>query len=328
MINLRKGISLIALLCGIFLQTGCDRDANQIPQKMIKIGVLSHAPVADPSLEGLKQQMATFGYEEGKNIQYFYQGAIFDQKKLLLEAQQLVRDEVDLLYTLSTPATLIAQKVSQGTKIPVIFAPASSPVGAGIVTTMQQPGGKTTGVTFGLQEAKRLEWLKKISPSIKKVYFPYNPQDRSPSFTLQQLRKISGQLGIEFVLGEARSKDEVLQLLQNIPTEIDAIFISTDALVSSFTADFGKIALDRKIPLTVPHREGVIKGVLFSYGFSILHLGKQAARLVDQVIKGTSPSELPVELTEFYLAINLNTAESIHLPISDETIRQALVIRK
>ena len=312
-------IYLILSLCA------CDR---QQEQKIFTIGVINFSPAAEPAYEGFRQGMAALGYEEGKNIRYLYQGHINDKQKLSMEGQRLIASKVDLIFSMTTPASLVAKEVTANTNIPVVFGPVSNPVNSGLVASLKHPGGNLTGIAFSQQEPKRLEFLKILKPSIKRICFPYNSKDKSPVQNLQRLQKISQKIQLQLVPIPLHNSREIVAFLRDFPGDFDAIYLPTDSLLATHSSDFAKIAIHYKIPLSTPQREGVVAGALSSYGFSTLDVGRQAARLTDQILHGIPPADLPVEAPEFVASINMSTARKIDLNIANSILRQAIVIRE
>jgi putative ABC transport system substrate-binding protein len=180
-----------------------------------------------------------------------------------------------------------------------------------------------TGITVGIQEGRRLEWLIQVVPTIEQIYIPYNSDDRSAVMALQTVSETAMALGVELITREARNPEEITAAIENIPEEADAIFILPDGLVTGHFADF----VELQLPTSGPN-PGLLEGAgaLTSYGFEQTASGKQAARLADQILQGTKPADLPVETGEFSSAINLKAAEAIGLDIPDEILRQADII--
>ncbi len=309
------------ILLGMML-AACDNETN----KTYIVGVINVVPDLDQALAGFKEGMTELGYIEGKNIRYIYDGPTTDISKLSAAAQTLLAAKVDLILSIATPATLAAKQAAAGNGPPVVFAVVTDPVGAGIVDSMQHPGGNITGVAFGLQEERRLEWLVQIAPGIKHIYVPYNPNDQSPVLALKTVGNAAAKLGVELIAREVDSEtlnDAVL----NIPAEADAVFLLPDSLVSTRLPDIVTTATARNLPVSGANISAVKNSqVLTAFGFDQPLCGKQAARLADQIFKGARPANLPVEMAEFYLAINLKVAKAIGLTIPDEILRQANTI--
>ncbi|PLX68249.1 MAG: hypothetical protein C0602_08665 [Denitrovibrio sp.] len=293
-----------------------------------KLAVINYSPAADSALEGLLQELTKYGYDKDKNLEVIYRGYIRDKAKLLEEAKRLVALKPDIFYAMSTPAVIAAKAATKDTNIPIVFGPVSTPVKAGIVDSMKFPGGNITGVTFGPQEPRRLELLKKLTPDIKTIAIPYNPNDTSPRIGVDELKQIAIGLDLNLHMFEITSEQELEEQVLSIPDEIEAIFVPTDSMMVALNKKIADFAIENKIPYTCPQQEGVYEGALFSYGFSIRDLGAQAARIVHMVLGGTKPSEIPVEISDFKITINMSTAEKIGIEIPDYLLSNSLIIRQ
>ncbi len=311
---------LTGLLILLIFNLGACNSASDEPQT-VTIGVMNLAPVLEPVYEGFRDEMTELGYIEGENIIYIYAGPTGDIAKLDEVAQGLVDQNVDLILALSTPAAAAAIKATQ--EIPIIFAPISDPLRAGLVTNLAQPDGNATGVQWGLSEPRRLEWLLTLDPDIEKIYIPYNPEDNAGVVVLGDIQEAAEQFDVELVLQEARDGDEITAAIESIPDDADAIYLLPDNLVVSRVADFAEAAIAREMPLTAPGDSTAEAGGLMAYGLRFYPAGQQSAQMAHQVLQGVAAGDLPVETTEFFLAINLKTANAIGLEISDDILRQA-----
>ncbi len=314
----KRSILIVLFIITGLLLTACGGD-----QKTYTIGVVNLTPDLGPVIEGFKEGMTELGYIEGENITYIYEGATGSIDTLDVVAQGLVAADVDLILSVTTPATQAAQRATAGTDIPVVFVPVNDPVRSGIVDSLRNPGGNITGVTIGAQEARRLGWLVQIVPTIEEIYIPYNPEDQSAVLSLETVSEAATTLGVELITREARNPEEITAVVKNIPEEADAIFFVPDSLLGSHFAEFAKLQLPTSVadPTNMKTFD-----MLTSYGIEFTAAGKQAARLADQIFQGIKPADLPVETAEFYLAINLKTAEAIGLYIPDSILRQADII--
>lgn len=296
-------------------------------QKTYTIGVINLSPRQEETVEGFKEGMTELGYVEGENITYIYEGATGDLDKLDAVAQGLVKADVDLILSITTSATQAAQKATAGTDIPIVFANVTDPVKAGVVESLKQPGGNITGITFGIQEGRRLEWLIQVVPTIEHIYIPYNSEDRGPVFALEAVSEAATALGVEVITREARNLEEVATAFENIPAEADAIFFLPDSVVAVRIDDWLETAIELELPTSGPNLAAVEDGHLTAYGIDLATSARQGAtRLADQILRGIQPGDLPVETAEFYLAINLKTAEAIGLDVPDEILLQADII--
>lgn len=287
------------------------------------ISVVQLTPVDAATLQGFKEGMAQRGYREGKDIVYLDEGPAGTIARLEALVRRQLAAKPRLFFVSSTPATQAVKKHLGATAIPVVFAPVNDPVDAGIVASLKAPGGNITGIRLPAGDDLRLEWLKKIAPTVKRVYLPYNPGDRSALASLELARQAAAVLGIELLAEAVRSGEEVRPALAALPADIDAIFLPRDSTIEARIADFTATALQRRLPLCAPSLLQVEAGALFSYGFMHHQIGQQAARLADQILRGTPPADLPVETAESRLVINQVTARAIGLPIPGEILRQA-----
>jgi putative ABC transport system substrate-binding protein len=237
-----------------------------------------------------------------------------------------VEADVDMILSITTSATKAAQQATANTDIPVVFAPLTDPVGAGVVKSLKRLGGNMTGITFSLQEGRRLQWLVEIASGIEEIYIPYNPDDRSAVLALEIASTTAAKLGVELITRRVRNLEEVTAAIEDIPEKADAVFILPDSLVGSRVLELIEEANIRKLPTSGPNYRLIEQGVLTVYGQWQDATATQAARLADQILRGIKPADLPVEMAEFYLAINLKTAEAIGLDISDEILLQADII--
>jgi putative ABC transport system substrate-binding protein len=291
--------------------------------KTYTIGVILYAPPLEGAFTGFKQGMTDLGYVEGGNLTYIYAGPTDSIDKLDGVAQDLVKANVDLILSISTPATQAAKKATAGTNIPVVFVPLMDPVGAGIVPSLTQPGGNITGVTFGLQEVRRLEWLQKLVPDVKRVFIIYNPNEGNAKLALAKVNETAPGLGLEIILCEAPTPDDVTAALANLPDDIDALYLLPDSQTESKWAEILAAANARNLPTSVANVGRVTDGALYTYAMKLDLGGIQAAGLADQILQGVKPADLPVEMTEVFLAINLQEAQVIGIDIPDDILSQA-----
>jgi len=314
---------LVIALSTSFLLSACGAPSQK---KVYKIGVVNLAAAFDPILDGFKTGMEEAGYKEGQNVTYIYDGPAANPDALNAIFENLKSENVDLVLTFGTLATLRAKESLAGTDIPVIFGPVTDPVASGIVDDVLKPGGDITGIQTGNPTPKRLEWLLKIDPNIKRLYVFNNPNDSSSVQALAALTQTAPTFNVELVTANASTPDEIMAALSTTPEDIDAIFILASATFEANIDKFVNIANDRKLPLAAPATANVWQGALTSFGHDNVPLGQQASRLADQILRGVNPADLPIESADLFVSINLKTAKIIGLDIQDEIIRQANII--
>jgi putative ABC transport system substrate-binding protein len=317
-------LPLVFAVLLVLLLAGCGSDKDQNGESGdYTIGIINLVPIMDDIVDGFKSQMVELGYVEGENLTYVYDGPAGSIDNLDSLAQELVEADVDLILSLSTPATQAVQRATAEKPIPCVFAPLQDPVGSGLVPSLREPGGNMTGVTSGLSEGKRLEWLTLAAPNVKRVYIIYNTDDPAPVAALELVSEAADQLGVELIPQPARNAEEVATAIENIPDDVDAIMIVPDAVVGQSIEDLVTASIERKLPFLATAGDLVADGALMSYGVETVSIGEQTARLADHILKGADPADMPVEVAEHFLTINLQTAEAIGLEIPDDVLRQA-----
>lgn len=288
--------------------------------------VLNNAAVTDRAFDGLRQGLAELGWREGEKVRFIRPGPQPSPALLRAQARDLIGPDTALVVTLSTPAALAARDVAVPLGVPMLLAPASDPVGVGLVSGLSHPGQAITGVAFALQEPRRLETLARLIPSARRIWVPYDSSDPSPAATVARLRAAAAKLDLTLVTADIRNAGELRLALDTLPRDIDAIFLPPDANLASNTPAVVAAATARGLAVTVPHRDGVAQGALFSYGFDLHALGRQAARLADRILSGISAADLPIETAEMELSINLATADQLGVTVPDDLLRHAVII--
>lgn len=315
---------LVLAACGGSDDENGKQDSEQ--QKFV-VGVLCHSASVAPTVDGFKEGMAELGYVEGENITYIYDGPTGSIDTLEPALDTLLTQHLDLLLTIGTPPTSLAKQKLEGKDIPVIFAPVNDPLADGFVQSIGQPGGIMTGIKNSDSIGKSLDWLQQIVPDVKRVFVPHNPKDQSSVHSVTELQAAADQFGIELVISEASTPEEIAALTTSVPEDVDAVFIVRSGTISAKVPEFVQTATALGIPVFASTTgEFVDLGVLVAYGSSYFSSGKQAARLADQVLRGASPAELPVEVAESSLGINMITAEALGIEFPDTVLRQATQI--
>jgi len=297
-------------------------------KKMYTIGVANLAVAFEPILDGFKAGMEADGFFEGVNVTYLYDGPAANPDALSAVLENLKNENVDLVLTFGTTATLKAKQILEGTNIPVIFGPVTDPVSSGIVTDLQKPGGNITGIRTGNPTPKRLEWLMAMAPNIRRIYVFNNPNDNSSIQALASLTETAPNFNVELVIRDAGTVEEIDAGLNAIPEDTDAIFIPASAFYEAQIDRFVNAADAHRIPLAAPATNNVWSGALTSFGHDNVPLGTQASRLAVQILTGVKPADLPIETADLFLSINLKTANVIGLSLPDALIRQADIVAR
>jgi putative ABC transport system substrate-binding protein len=269
--------------------------------------------------------MTEMGYIEGEKITYLYDSPA-ERRKEAIKAQidDALHKKVDLIYSLSTPATKAAVQAMTDSNIPGVFGPVFSPVDAGIVKSSKNPGNRMTGVdVHGSTGKKALEWLLAVLPDVKRIFIPFHATAMAARLTVDALRTAADKKGITIVTAELTSPEELRTVLENIPEDVDVIWRTCSSLIHSHTEEIIAAASARGIPVASSTHARVDSGLLISYGEIDQSLGLQVSRLADRLLKGDRPENLPVETAEFFLGINLKKADELGIPVNNDILQKA-----
>ncbi len=314
---MKKYLTILILSLAALFNYGCNQ-SNQ--GQNYTVGIVSLTPKHDQIIKGFKAGMETFGYNEGENIAYIYEGPLKDKARLKPAVKTLIKSKVDLIYTATTPATKAAQ-AAYLENIPVVFAPVFDPVQAGIVSSLSNHGKNLTGVQVGGSTGKALEYLYAIAPNIINVLVPSDNITPSRQ-SLSNLRKAADKLGIKLIVAPVKSVKELQEVFAGIDSTLDAIWLLNSPFLVSNVRLYKEAAIRSNIPLASGASQHKA-GVMVSYGQKHFKTGEQASRLAHKILQGMPPANLPIETCDFFLGINLQTAQAIGITVSENILKQA-----
>ena len=317
------GIKTITVLFLLALPLGLAGPAGA--QKVYRIGSLNTAEQFVNAFEGFKSRMAELGYVEGKNVRYDFYNAKGNNEALNAFAKKLAQDKVDMIVTSATSSTVAAAKATKGTSIPVVFLSAGNP--EKLVKSFAGSGSNLAGISSATLEitGKRLELLKEMVPSVKRITSIDNPGGVNFQTNLREFREGAKRMGFTIREIEVRGREEIQRALPTITAKTaDAIFTPPESLITEHIEVIATHAVKEKLPLITSLLANVKKGCLATYAADYFVLGRQGAALADKIFKGSKPSDLPIELpSKLSLVINLKTAKAIGLKVPREILLRA-----
>jgi putative tryptophan/tyrosine transport system substrate-binding protein len=311
-------------LASLLLVLSFDADAQQA--KIYKIGWLSPRSTASSTrLDEFRQELNKLGDIEGKNLVIESRYAEDKLERLPLLADELVALKVDVLFTRGTPETLALKKATN--TIPIVFYTVTDPVGAGLVESLARPGGNITGFSSieSVLAGKRLELLKETVPKLLRVSVLWNPKDLSSVQQWKQSQAAAPELGLQLHSMEVSSADRYETAFKEaVKTRSTALAVIAGSLEDANQKQILELATKNKLPAIYPRLEFVSNGGLMSYGADGTEPIRRAALLVDKILKGAKPADLPVEqASKFALVINLKAAKQISLTIPQSVFARA-----
>jgi putative ABC transport system substrate-binding protein len=292
---------------------------------LIKIGALTESWGPTPAISGLREGLLELGYRENE---HFVIGVRFTQgnpAELGEAARDLVRHGVDIIVTAEGGNTAKAAQAATN-RIPIVFMGGSDPVGLGLVQSLARPGGNITG-TADLDVAltpKRMEIFRELIPGLKRILLPYDVTNAYAVGQLATYRDAAQRLGLTLVERPVRTEEEARIAISAIRRgEVDGIF-SPRFLSLNIPGFILATAQKQGIPTMFHGPFFVEHGGLAAYAAADEQLGRQAARLVDKILRGAKPADLPVEQpTKFELVINMTTARTLGLTIPPSVLLRA-----
>jgi putative ABC transport system substrate-binding protein len=292
------------------------------PAKIPRIGVLRPGSPPDPFVEAFRQGLRELGYVESQSATIDVRYAKGDPDQLPTLADELVRLKIDVLLTGGGPATAVAKRVT--TAIPIVFVGSSDPVALGLVASLARPGANITGLTVGPPEleGKRVELLKETLPRLSRGAALWNPGWPQG---LDAAQRAARKLGVTLRTLEVREPGEFAAAFVAMRKEhLDALIVISDAMFTNQRARIVDLVAKSRLPAVYDVREFPESGGLMSYGAKVPDLFRRAAILVDKILKGAKPADLPVEQpTKFELVINLKTAKALGLTIPPAVLARA-----
>jgi putative ABC transport system substrate-binding protein len=283
------------------------------------IGILASAsPDANATrLETFREGLKAAGYIEGRNVTFDYRWAQGQNDRLPEVAAQLVQRQVAVLVAAGGTASALAAKAAT-TSIPIVFAIGADPVAAGLVASLNRPGGNMTGVTsLNIEVApKRLELLREVLPSATTMALLVNPADPFLAEPVSRALQAAAQtLGLQLRVFQASNADDFDAIFATLTQQhVDALVIGADNLFTAQSRQLAALTIRYALPAVYEFRQFAAAGGLMSYGSSETEYYRLTGAYVGRILKGEKPADLPVlQSTKVELIINLRTAKALGL---------------
>ena len=275
-------------------------------------------------LAAFTQRLGELGWIEGRTVAIDVRWAEGRNDRFAEIAAEFVRLRVDVVVTQGT-ASIIAAKQATAV-IPIVFAAAGDPVGAGLVASLARPAGNVTGLSSQLRDTatKRLELLRDVVPNLRRLAIMANVDNASIVLEMRELQATVPALGLDVITLEIHRGEDIAPSFDSLQGRADALVVLAEALAMTNRVRISTLALGARLPTMHGHREYVEAGGLMSYGPSVPAQYRRAADYVDKILRGTKPGDLPVEQpSKFELIINLTTAKTLGLQIPDKLLALA-----
>src|SRR5262245_3131277 len=298
----------------------------QQPGKLPTIGYLGGtAPLIESQwVATFVQRLRELGWIEGRTVAIEYRWAEGRAERAAETAAEFVRMKVDVIVTTGTTNVVLSKQATSA--IPIVFAAAGDPVATGLVESLARPGGNVTGLSLQATDlaGKRIELLREVVPNLRRLGIMGNVSNRVVVLEIGEVQAAARTLGLDVVTSEFRKAEEIAHAFEPFKGRAGALFVVLDPLVNNHRVAIATLALGARLP-TMHGLGGLVEaGGLMCYAADFSDLFWRTAGLVDKILRGLKPAEIPVEQpTKFDLVINLTTAKALGLAFPEPFLLRA-----
>jgi putative ABC transport system substrate-binding protein len=297
----------------------------QQTSKIPTIGLLSSstAVIERPRRDAFVARLGELGWAEGRSVTIEDRAAEGTVERASEIAAEFARLKVDAIVLAGDAQGIAVKRAAPD--IPIVLAAAGDPIGNGLVASLARPGGNVTGFSVQLTDTagKRIEFLREIVPNLRRLAILGNSSNPVVALEFAAAQSAARTLGVDTVRPEFARADDVPSAIEALTGRADGLYVCVDPLMIANRARINALALAAKLPVVHSYKDNLGDG-LISYGPDLLDLYRRAAGLVDKILRGTRPAEIPVEQpTKFELAINLKTAKAIGLEVPAALLARA-----
>jgi putative ABC transport system substrate-binding protein len=319
-----KRREFIALVGGAAASAPFTAQAEQ-PAKLPTIGFMSVSTPAAWSrgVAAFEQRLGELGWINGRTVAIEYRWSEGRSERFVEISQEFVRLKVDVILT-GGSAVLAAKQATQ--TIPIVFALANDPLGAGLVASLSRPGGNVTGLSLQGPDigSKRLGLMREALPGLRRLAIMANPASPQAASELDEVKIAARALGLEPIGLEIRRAEDFAAAIEALKGRADALYACADALISANAARINTLALAARLPTMFYAKEYLAGGGFMSYGPNVPELFRRAADFTDKILRGAKPGEIPVEQpTTLELIVDLKTAKALGLEIAPTFLARA-----
>ena len=293
--------------------------------KLPTIGFLGTAAASAwrPWTAAFEQRLSELGWIEGRTVAVEYRWAEGRPERHAEIATEFVRLKVDVIVTGGSAGLAAKQATSV---IPIVVALSADPVGDGLVASLARPGGNVTGLSSESNDTagKRLELLREVFPALRRLAIMGNVGYRGAVLEMGEVQMAAHALSLEVALSKIRQAEDIAPAFEFLKGRVDGLYVIGDSLVNTNRIRINTLALGARLPTIYDYREYVDGGGLISYGANYADLFRRAAEIVDKILRGAKPTDIPVEQpTKFDLVINLTTAKALGLTVPPTLLARA-----
>lgn len=281
-------------------------------------------PALDAAREGFIEGLNEAGFSEDE-LEFIVQNAQADFATAQSIAQQFKGHNLNLILAIATPNAQAAANVIN--KTPVLFTAVTDPVEAGIIDSMEKPGGNLTGTTDMNPVADQIQLIKEFMPEFSNLGVLYNPGEVNSVVQVELVKKVTEEMNIKLHEGTVSNSSEVSLATASLIGKVDAIYVPTDNIIVSALPSVLKITNENNVPVFASENGQVRQGAIATLGIDYRLLGIQTGKMAARVLKGAQPAEMPIESSdELKLYLNTKAAKNIGLQVPEAVLNRADVV--
>ena len=269
------------------------------------------------------QRMRELGWRDGNNVEITYRATEGFKERYAEIAAEFVNAKVDVIVTSGSEGVVAAKQATSA--IPIVFAATADPVAIGLVQSLARPGGNVTGLSAESTDfaGKEVELLRELVPGLQRLAILTNADSPGMMAETAKVQAAAQVAGLDVVTLAVRRAEEITAAFDGLKNKADAIYCVPGPLMATNRVRIVTLALAAKLPAIYGSRNDIEAGGLISYGPDVADLFRRTAGIVDKILHGTKPADIPVEQpTKFYLFVNRTTAKALGL-----TIPQSILLR-
>lgn len=318
---MKKNFSILIILTVFLVLVSSLAGAQEY---RIGISQFVEHPALDSAREGFIEGLAEEGFTE-ENIEFIEQNAQADFATAQSIAQQFKSNNLDLILAIATPNAQAAANIITDT--PVLFTAVTDPVEAGIVESMEVPGGNMTGTTDMNPVAQQIELIKEFIPEITDLGILYNPGEINSVVQVDLVKETAAEMGINLHEATVSNSSEVSLAASSLVGDVDAVYVPTDNIIVSALPSVLNITNQNNIPVFASENGQVRQGSIATLGIDYKLLGIQTGKMAARILNGAETAEMPVESSDqLKLYLNTKAAENLNLEIPAAVLDRANVI--
>lgn len=278
----------------------------------------------DSVRQGLLEELAQQGYQEGENLKISFENAQGNAATASQIARKFVGLKPDVIVAITTPSAQAVVKITGDDTLPIVFSAVTDPISAGLVSSLKHHKGKVTGVMDAPPIKEQIAFIRTLLPEAKTIGVLYNPGDSGSVSSMTLIREQAKEQGFVLIESTPIKSSDIQAALLQLVGKVDAIYVPLDNMIVSAMHSVASLALKHNLPLFAADGGSVEAGALACLGYSYLEAGHKTGKIISEILKGKDPAEIAVaspDTTDIF--INRHALEKLKLTLPEAVRSQA-----